>query len=205
MSRLQSAAQRRATAAQRLFPILPLALSSACMADGTAELTARDERPEEVVLGHAYALSDDAAPGWYGGQPFVTPEEQCHPRIQLAVGSDGKPMYGQVCVSNTSRMKAQALVIFDNFSASSATAVATIKLRGTDGDVFIDGTPDAAYSCDEKTLRPRARLYCVSYNTGFERETLYTTPIVAHAEAMFTVNGYGTTTPIWTPSVNISD
>lgn len=133
----------------------------------------------------AQASGTATAPGWYGGQPMTL--DQCSTPRQLAVGSDRKPMRGWVCITKTGYNRAQAVVVFDNSSASSATAVATVQARGHDTyDNVVNGTQ---YTCGGKTLKPYTRLYCAGYNTSFSGGSGYWS---GFGQGTFTVNGYGT-------------
>jgi hypothetical protein len=112
--------------------------------------------------------------GWYTGQPF--PEVQCGSQVQLAQGSDGRPMLGQVCLFQNSGGLFQPIGIIINESHSAATGV----VANLTGDS--NGT-ETTYTCHGKTIAAYGVMSCVGVvdvNYGSES-----------AWADITMNGYG--------------
>jgi len=141
----------------------------------------------------ANASGTAKAAGWYGSQPITL--DLCSSQYVLAHGSDGQPMYGQICITKTGTNAGQGTVIFDNWSRSTATAVAKLRVRAvTSSDKVLDGS---YYTCAGKTLPAYGYLFCESYNTSWSGYG----NLNGLADGTFTVNTYGTTASTGTISI----
>lgn len=110
-----------------------------------------------VVVGVTVLLGLSGTPamavknaGWYSASPYSS--GSCTSEYQLAVGGDGKPMKAAVCIVKDGAYGV-GYIKFNNYSASTAAARATVN---------IEGLPEAYnYDCDAKTLPAYGYLWCV--------------------------------------------
>lgn len=136
-----------------------------------------------VTVGMATSASGSGvanSPGWRSSH--ANGYDTCRPQHVLARGSDGQPMYGQICLTKTGSSSAQATIVFDNFSRSSAVATAQVSMTAqTLGEA--DGT--GIYECYGKTLPAYGYLFCDGKNLVSSKSDWF-------ASGSFFVNGYGT-------------
>ncbi|MDQ1293753.1 MAG: hypothetical protein QG608_1634 [Actinomycetota bacterium] len=139
-----------------------------------------------LVFGATPAQADGTSTksGWYSKQPLNL--DVCGQKRQLAVGGDKKPMTAYACVTKTGRKQAQGVIVFENSSTSTATAVGEVTVRGYWYDMRVSGP---TYTCGGKTLPAKGRLYCVGHTALFDSPDSY--GVSGETDGNATVNGYG--------------